>query len=250
MDDRAGAVAVLRSASGRPSCRLSAAACFWRVQAALLVTTALQARSAHPRDRRGEDRPMRCSRCRASRTSFHIVLDGFQSDVFPEILEAERPTLERSLSGFVFFDDHAGAFPTTMVSVPAMLTGTAYRQEQPLQKYIRDHFQKGSIFGTLRARGYRVDSVTEMDFDSQSATNFYRVPRPYVGYEALHAVCRVAARRPVVVPARSTYPAAADLQQSGMAAAEHGSDRATRQSAGRHHPVNGAAVLDEFARRL
>ena len=48
-----------------------------------------------------------------------------------------------------------------MVSIPAMLTGTVYRNERPLPRYVDDHFEHGSLFKSLRAGGYRVDSVTE-----------------------------------------------------------------------------------------
>ncbi|RPI49644.1 MAG: hypothetical protein EHM55_23295, partial [Acidobacteria bacterium] len=72
--------------------------------------------------------------------------------------------------------------PSTIVSIPAMLTGTVYRNERNLQRYIRDHFEQGSLFKSLRAGGFRVDSVTGMQYDNRSATNFFRVPRPYVSY--------------------------------------------------------------------
>jgi len=112
----------------------------------------------------------------------HIVLDAFQSDVFGEILDEDRQALDQSFSGAVFFADHAAAFPTTMVSIPAMLSGTVYRQERPLPRYVREHFDKGSLFKTLRARGYRIDNISEIPFDARSST-VYRMPRPYVGYD-------------------------------------------------------------------
>ena len=66
--------------------------------------------------------------------------------------------LDRSLSGAVFFANHTGAFPTTIASIPAMLTGKVYRNDRPLQRYVRDILKEGSLFKSLRAGGYRVDS--------------------------------------------------------------------------------------------
>jgi hypothetical protein len=219
------------------------------LQVAFLTTTALQADPrTRPEWRGPSDAMFDVSR---KQNAFHIVLDGFHSDVFSEILEAERPLLDKEFSGFVFFQDHAGAFPTTMVSVPAMLTGTTYRQEQPLQKYIRDHFKNGSIFATLRGQGYRVDSVTEMHFDNQSATNFFRVPRPYVSYEAYtrFAAWQLAdlslfRHAPHILRPRIYNNQAWRLQNA------FGENVGGESSGRRHHPVNGAAVLDEFGRRL
>ena len=62
----------------------------------------------------------------------HIVLDAFLSETFGEVIERERSTFDRDFSEFVFFADHLGAFPTTRASMPAMLTGIAYRNEIPL----------------------------------------------------------------------------------------------------------------------
>ena len=178
----------------------------------------------------------------------HIVLDGFQSELFHEILAENRPLFDRSWSGATFFADHAGAFPSTIVSIPAMLTGSVYRNERHLQRYIRDHFEQGSLFKSLRAGGYRVDSVTEMRYDNQSATNFFRMPRPYVAY--------------------SEYIRFGALQLADLSLFRHAphilrpkiynDDKwflQTRYGPGdttsrRLHPVNGAAVLGEFSRRL
>ena len=179
----------------------------------------------------------------------HIVLDAFQSDFFYEILEENRQELDRSLSGAVFFADHSGAFPTTMVSIPAMLTGTVYRQEQTLPRYVREHFdERIAVQVAARARvarrQHQRDSVrrqvrVEWLQDSPAACKLRRV----------HAVRRLAAGRSVALPPCAAHPAAAHLQRSDDGACKRCSAPAIR-SGRRHFPVNGAAVLQEFAERL
>jgi hypothetical protein len=178
----------------------------------------------------------------------HIVLDAFQSDLFDEILNEDRKALDESLSGAVFFADHAGAFPTTMVSIPAMLTGTVYRQERPLPRYVREHFDKGSLFTSLRAHGYRVDNIAEIVYDTRSASNVYRTRRPYVSY--------------------AEYVEFAGWQLADLSLFRHAphilrpriyNDQAWRlqrmlgpgDTEGRRHlPVSGSAVLLELSQRL
>ena len=178
----------------------------------------------------------------------HIVLDAFQSDFFHEILEENRQELDRGLSGAVFFADHSGAFPTTMVSIPAMLTGTVYRQEQTLPRYVREHFDDGSLFKSLRGRGWRVDSISEIPYDGKSVSNGYRIRRPHVSY--------------------AEYTQFAAWQMADLSLFRHAphilrqhiyNDQRWRlqtllgpgdTSGRRHFPVNGAAVLQEFAERL
>lgn len=52
-----------------------------------------------------------------------ILLDQYQSDYFAEILDDK---LKDNLNGFIWFKDAASNFPTTLPSVPAMLTGELY----------------------------------------------------------------------------------------------------------------------------
>jgi hypothetical protein len=180
--------------------------------------------------------------------ALHIVLDGFQSDLFHEILEEDRDRLDKSFSGAVFFADHSAAFPTTIVSIPAMLTGTVYRNERPLQRYVRDHFQQGSLYQSLRAGGFRVDSVTEMHYDNSSATQFHRMRRPYVSYReytqfAAWELADLSLFRHVPHILR---PAIHNDQKWRLQQWFGPGDTSVR----RYHSANGAVVLDELARRF
>ena len=117
----------------------------------------------------------------------HIVLDGFLSEIFAETLAQERPTFDRDFSGFIFFADHLGAFPTTRASMPAMLTGIAYRNEMPVARFLTTPtLQDRSIFSVLaREKGYQIHSTTflggEPDFASDQVVR-YIIPTPYGSY--------------------------------------------------------------------
>jgi len=112
-----------------------------------------------------------------------IVLDGFLSEVFGEIANEERDAFDRDLSGFTFFADHLGAFPTTRASMPAMLSGTQYRNERPFEEFWQEA-QQQSIFTALYGAGYRINALT---FHSKelpprtlrSEVTRYSIPTPY-----------------------------------------------------------------------
>jgi hypothetical protein len=219
------------------------------LQLALLLNATLRAEPAARNEWAGPSDSM--FEVSSTQNALHIVLDAFHSDVFSEILDAERAPMDRDFSGFVFFEDHAGAFPTTLVSIPAMLTGTTYRQEEPLQKYIRNHFEKGSLFRTLRANGYRVDNITGIPFDNKGATNRYRIFRPYVGYEAYtrHAAWELADLS-LFRHAPGILRPWINNDQEWRLQNWFGSYETGEASGGQHHAVNGAAVLDDFAHRM
>jgi hypothetical protein len=215
------------------------------LQAAALIVAEVRADSPTPKWQGPSESMFELSR---THNVLHIVLDGYQSDLFGEILAEERPAFDRSLSGAVFFANHSGAFPTTIVSIPAMLTGRVYRNDRPLQSYVRDTFTEGSLFKSLRAAGYRVDSVGELHFDNEWATNYYRLPRPYVSYDDYtHFTTWQLADLSLFRHAPHVLRPAIYNNQSWRLQTTFGpGDTSTR----RYHPVNGAVVLDEFARRL
>ena len=223
-----------------------ASAALVAVQAVALVAYAVRADSPTPARWQGPSETMFDLSTRQN--VLHIVLDGFQSDLFDEILAEERQTLDRSMSGAVFFANHTGAFPTTITSIPAMLTGRVYRNERSLQAYTRDIFREGSLFKSLRAGGYRVDSVTEMHHDKDSATNYYRLPRPYVSYEdyTQFTAWQLADLSLFRHAPHVLRPAIYNEQSWRLQTMFGPGDTRTR----RHHPVNGAVVLNAFARRL
>ena len=152
------------------------------LQIALLAVTAAK---ADPEARaKWEGAPDAIFELSSKQNVFHFVLDGFQSDVFLDIVESDRAEMDRRFPGFTFFANHAGAFPTTIVSIPAMLTGQVYRNQEPMRRFMAQQFKRASIYGVMRSQGYQVDVVSGLQYDKASATNYYRLPTPYVTYEA------------------------------------------------------------------
>ena len=152
------------------------------LQMVLLAYTAVQ---ADPEARaKWEGAPEAIFELSSKQNVFHFVLDGFQSDAFQDILEAERAEIDRQYSGFTFFKNHMGAFPTTIVSIPSMLTGSVYRNQEPMRRFIAKEFKRASIFRTMRDQGYQVDAMSGLLYDKPSTTNYYRLPTPYVTYDA------------------------------------------------------------------
>jgi hypothetical protein len=151
------------------------------LQAVLLVVTAMQTEPETAA--RWQGPPDAIFELSSTRNVFHFVLDGFQSDIFPDILEADRAEMDRRFAGFTFFANHLGAFPTTMVSIPAMLTGSVYRNDEPVQPFLEKTFARASLFSVLRGRGYRVDAASGLIYDRAAASTYYRIPTPYVTYE-------------------------------------------------------------------
>ena len=122
----------------------------------------------------------------ADRNLIHIVLDMFPTHIFAEIRDGDRPAVDRGWSGFTFFREHLGAFRTTLGSMPAMLTGVPWRNEEPFDRYARRH---PSVFHALGRHGYRLRSLTAHSPDHPSdrfpgaeGAVRYTIPSPYGSY--------------------------------------------------------------------
>ncbi len=218
------------------------------LQIALLAVTAAK---ADPEARaKWEGPPDAIFELSSKQNVFHFVLDGFQSDVFLDIVETDRAGMDRRFAGFTFFANHAGAFPTTVVSIPTMLTGQAYRNQEPMRRFMNRHFKRASIFGVLRSQGYQVDVVSGLVYDAASPTHFYRLPTPYVTYKAyVKFTAWQLADLSLFRHAPHLLKPAIYNDQSWRLQNLFGNENA--DTAGRRHlPVNGEAFLKDFTPRL
>ena len=88
----------------------------------------------------------------------HIVMDGFQSDLFSEIIDdPANADLKQQLQGFTFFRDNLGAYPYTQMTVPALLSSRLYRNDMPVDDFISDVFKGDTILNAAFDVGFEVD---------------------------------------------------------------------------------------------
>ena len=84
-----------------------------------------------------------------------LVLDTFQSDLFQELLD-EDPGIAGWLSGFTYFRNATGGFPSTAPSIPLILTGRYYDNSVPFQDFVKSTFKSASLPQQLKAANYHV----------------------------------------------------------------------------------------------
>jgi len=111
----------------------------------------------------------------------HILGDGFQSDIFEEILNGDDgEALSAALDGFVFFKEHMGAFQYTHMSVPAILSGRVYRNHIPRKEFLDETIGGKTILNEAYRAGYEVDLAVPASlghlYTRSHYTNAYLVP--------------------------------------------------------------------------
>ena len=110
----------------------------------------------------------------------HIILDEFQSTVFEEIVSEDPEHYSNALQGLTFFRDTTGSFPTTVMSIPAILSEQIYRNDVPIH-FFKDNVYNGKTIPTvLHENGYEVDFAVPFDWYCKGPfTNCYQIPVPY-----------------------------------------------------------------------
>ncbi len=84
-----------------------------------------------------------------------IILDTFQSDIFEEII-TQNPKIVDKFNGFTYYPDTVGGYPTTTLSIPLIMTGRFYQNQQPLQEFVEEAYLTDSLPKNLNLNGYDV----------------------------------------------------------------------------------------------
>lgn len=108
----------------------------------------------------------------------HIILDAFQSDIFQEIINEDINYYGKILDGFTFFKETTGSFPTTRMSIPAILSGQIYKNDIPMPYFIKKTLTGRTIPNALYNNGYNVDLV----FIGHSLKKYYEPGRFSTSY--------------------------------------------------------------------
>lgn len=120
-----------------------------------------------------------------------LVLDQFQSDIFQDLLSGDGE-FRGAFTGFTYFRNTLGGYPTTYPSVLLILTGKYYDNSVPIQRFMENAYAERNIPATLRQEGWRVYLQRHLSIlnDERIASNIRkRAPEPLrvenIGYAAI-----------------------------------------------------------------
>lgn len=110
----------------------------------------------------------------------HIILDGFQANIFDQLL-AENPDLNDHFTGFTFFKDATTPSDVTYLSVPATLTGKTFKNEQTISEYHQETLHGDNLYSFLANQGFDIDVATPLWWNKARPffSSYFRIPAPY-----------------------------------------------------------------------
>jgi len=89
----------------------------------------------------------------------HILVDELQSTIVEKLIE-DDPSISEKLDGFKFFPNTAANYPTTVMAIPAMLSGRIYKNNMDRDEFIMEAMNTNNIITSLKDAGYKIDIHT------------------------------------------------------------------------------------------
>lgn len=93
----------------------------------------------------------------------HLVIDGFQSDVFETLINEDK-NIKKQLYGFEFYREALSVFPYTRFSVPSFMGAEIYRNDVKKDDFVGRVLEEESILQAAHDGGYDVDIAGEEYF--------------------------------------------------------------------------------------
>jgi hypothetical protein len=85
-----------------------------------------------------------------------LILDGFQSDVFQEIIDEDNKFAD-FFAGFTYFRNSLSGLGNTYAAVPLILTGHYFDNSLPMSEFLKKEFTTNSLPVVLKNNGFRVE---------------------------------------------------------------------------------------------
>jgi len=90
----------------------------------------------------------------------HIVLDEQQSTIV-DLLMAANPRFKQHLKGFTYFPNTTSNFRSTLMAIPAILTGQLYKNEDNKNRFLQQALSHNTFTAALEKANYKTHIYTK-----------------------------------------------------------------------------------------
>lgn len=89
-----------------------------------------------------------------------FILDTYDASYLNYLLEEGYESYSDVFMDFTYYSDTLGAYPTTKASLPYILTGIWYENEQPFTDYVNNAYINNNIYKSFKENNYSVGIYT------------------------------------------------------------------------------------------
>lgn len=84
-----------------------------------------------------------------------LLMDTVDAGLFDEVIQ-DKPAYKKVFEDFTYYADTLGGYPFTTRSIPLILSGEWYENEEPFQDYLEQVYQGARLFSKLEDQGYKM----------------------------------------------------------------------------------------------
>lgn len=84
-----------------------------------------------------------------------LCMDSVDTETFDEVMR-NNPEYKKAFDGFTYFADTMGAYSFTTRSIPFILSGEWYENEEPFSDYEKSVYENSQLFSDLEDKGYKL----------------------------------------------------------------------------------------------
>ncbi|HHS8255165.1 TPA: sulfatase-like hydrolase/transferase, partial [Legionella anisa] len=126
---------------------------------ALSLVTAWMSSDYHPKKNNDQAAAKSLFSFHKKNNKLLIILDTFQSDIFNEIAQT-WPEEVAFLRGFTFYPNTVGGYPSTIASLPLILTGQFYKNEIPMKDWTKANYSTLNLADYHTEKGYGASIIS------------------------------------------------------------------------------------------
>ena len=108
----------------------------------------------------------------SNKNTILILADACDTSYFQRILD-ECPEDVADWDGFVYYSDFVGSYSKTRMSVPYMLTGKWYENEQTMEDFVNSAYSDVYLWDALKAANYDLGIYTHREFLNEDLVGVY-----------------------------------------------------------------------------
>lgn len=107
-----------------------------------------------------------------------LVVDATDSETFYNMMETTDPELKDILEDFTYYPNTVGAYPYTKLSIPFILTGQWYENQEDFRSFTTSAMDTSPLLTALRAQNYRMGLYEEeVIYDNENVFDFENIKR-------------------------------------------------------------------------
>lgn len=102
-----------------------------------------------------------------------FIVDAVDSATFHQLLQSDDPQFGDILEDFTYYPNTVGAYPFTQESIPFILTGAWYENQEDFPSFVTRAMDESPLLTALKAQNYRMGMYEEdLTYDSNNVYAF------------------------------------------------------------------------------